>query len=165
MRGCLLLLTGWPGSWPSGPVLREDRVVDPEVYVKRIMLIAETALRRHPWRFKLWGAILLIALRASCQFDAKENESALGLKWLCEEVLPLIRWSQQGDDDVSPSESSWEIPCVVDDAHTKQGFNCKEMDKLRTAQTHRCRERTSFPQSPVLGQGPLCTDPAADCRR
>ncbi len=131
-------------------------MVDPEVYVKRIMLIAETALRRHPWRFKLWGAILLIALRASCQFDAKENESALGLKWLCEEVLPLIRWSQQGDDDVSPSESSWEIPCVVGDAYTKEDFLCEKIGRLRTAQTHRCRERTSFHRAQFWRQWTYC---------
>lgn len=143
-------------SWPSGPVLREDRVVDPEVYVKRIMLIAETALRRHPWRFKLWSAILTIALRASCQFDAKGNKSAFGFSWLCGKVLPLLRWSRQGAEDISPSEASWEISCVVGDTYTKQDFRCEEMDKLRTAQTHRCRERTSFHRAEFWRQWTRC---------
>jgi hypothetical protein len=154
-------------AWPDGDVVCDDRVVTREEFAGRIMLIAETALRRHPWRYKLWRPILAIAVRASTK-DAvdrgrQRSEEAeggtqpkqlgstglRGLDWLLTSVLPLIAWAQ--DREASWSQVSWE--CHDAEAYLgTEGHPCKRPKRLRTAVEQRLRERCSFHRAEFFRQ-------------
>lgn len=74
-------------TWPDGKVLIDGVIRDPSSFARQIMLGAERALRKHPWRFRLWKALLIIALRAP-----SENGCSSGQRWLEDQILPLLRW-------------------------------------------------------------------------
>lgn len=153
-------------SWPKGHVVCDDRILSPEAYVQRILLIAETALRKHPWRFRLWKAIMVIALRASRPFYDKDY----GKEWLFKSIIPLIRWPLQKGNEMNHevfsqrySLQSWE------DMHEDRSFpgpheNCSQEDckkcpnsyKLYHSRKHRCMERTSFHRSQFWREWATC---------
>jgi len=141
-------------SWPQTPVVCDDRVLEPEVYVRRILLIAETTLRRHPWRYKLWRSILIIALRASLY------QEKLGQKWLLESILPLIKWASETDSK-RHSFTSWEEvgPCPYasnQSRHDSENKTCSRLSSLIETQFYRCRERTSFHRTEFWRQWTYC---------
>lgn len=154
-------------SWPEGDVVCEDRVVSRDEFIGKILLIAETALRRHPWRYKLWRPILAIAARASA-YDAvkrtkrkdtgsaenertkQDNGTGLrGLDWLLSSVLPLIAWAS--DRTLPRSRMSWERYDA--EAHlAPEGHPCKQPKSLKSAVEHRLRERCSFHRAEFFRQ-------------
>src|SRR5690606_16292386 len=83
-------------------------VVGHESYIRRVLTVAENTLRQHPWRFKLWRAISIIAFRSSVG-----NSNVGGMSWLRDHILPLIRWASPATDEAQSAQTrstlSWEI--------------------------------------------------------
>lgn len=98
-------------SWPDRPVRQDGGsglVVGHESYIRRVLTVAENTLRQHPWRFKLWRAISIIAFRSSVG-----NSNVGGMSWLRDHILPLIRWASPATDEAQSAQTrstlSWEI--------------------------------------------------------
>lgn len=64
-------------------------IITPEAVRSKIRLVAERALHDHPWRFKLWTPLIIIALRLELAPDGG------GVDWLAKSLLPSINWSGQ----------------------------------------------------------------------
>ena len=130
------------------------------------MLIAETALRRHPWRYSFEADLgdcresIYQGCRDRGRQRSEEAEGGTqpkqlgstglrGLDWLLTSVLPLIAWAQ--DREASWSQVSWE--CHDAEAYLgTEGHPCKRPKRLRTAVEQRLRERCSFHRAEFFRQ-------------
>ena len=127
-------------SWPREPVRVGNRTVTSPAFAATILLTAEQALRRYPWRFKLMRPALICAVRASVLGSGNgENQ---GERWLGSRLLPLlahIRSTETAAETVRASDFAWEV--LDDGDNPNEGHADEEGTPAREVQSRRGQHR------------------------
>lgn len=83
-------------EWLTSPVVVDGAFIAATAIKEQVKLVAERALHDHPWRFKLWTPLIIIAIRLELGKPRGVTVRETGIGWLQNLVKQYISWQMQG---------------------------------------------------------------------